>query len=159
MKITSLGLAALTAACTASQGAYAQGAQTVPRCQLGRSNVSVSCVMLGTLHLHEAGTPQGALDIINAAVSIGITTIDTSDVYNSMPGLLGQALALQPGLRERVEIVGKMDIIPSWGGFGFDTGSAYDASTEHLTSVMAQYLTSLNTKYIDVLMLHHQDYL
>jgi len=76
----------------------------VPRCKLGGSDVMVSCVMMGSLHLHEAGSPAGALDKINAALAIGLTTWDTSDVYNSMPELFGAALQLQPGLRERVEV-------------------------------------------------------
>lgn len=79
--------------------------QQVPRCKLGAAtNMDVSCVIMGSLHLHEAGTPQGVLQKIQAAQAVGMTTWDTSDVYNSMPELLGAALQLQPGLREQIEV-------------------------------------------------------
>jgi aryl-alcohol dehydrogenase-like predicted oxidoreductase len=92
---------ALLAACAAAALA---GAQTVPKRKLGASSVDVSSIILGTLHLHEAGDAAGALQKLQAAVALGITTIDTSDVYNQMPELLGAALQLQPGLREQVQV-------------------------------------------------------
>jgi predicted oxidoreductase len=115
---------------------------------------------MGTLHLHEALNASGALTKIQAALSYGLTTWDMSDVYSMMPGLFGQALALQPGLRSQLEIVAKMDIVGALGGsFGFDSGSSYDTSSSHLNDVLEQYLTLLNTAYLDVVLLHRQDYL
>ena len=53
-----------------------------------------------------------------------------------------------------------MDIQPSWpNAFGFDSGSIYDSSAAHLAAAMARFLTALNSSYVDVAMLHHQDYL
>ena len=52
-----------------------------------------------------------------------------------------------------------MDIMGAPGGFGYDTDNYYDASCDHLTSVLSHYLSELATTYVDVLMLHHQDYL
>ena len=106
--------------------ALATAQTTVPRCKLGASDVDVSCVIMGSLHLHEAGSPQGVLDKVNAALALGMDTWDTSDVYNSMPELLGQGLALQPGLREKIKVIAKMDIVGNWPTpFGFDTSSGW----------------------------------
>jgi hypothetical protein len=59
-----------------------------------------------------------------------------------------------------LQIIAKMDIGPAWpNSFGFDSGSIYDSSAAHLQSVMQRYLKALNSNYVDVAMLHHQDYL
>ena len=122
-------------------------AQVVGRCKLGTKGPNVSCIAYGTLHLHEAGSSAAALAIIEANVALGITTFDLSDVYNSEPQLFGAALQLSPGLRDRIEIIAKMDIVPALGGFGFDSSSAYDSSCGHLNAVLATYLSSLATTY------------
>ena len=80
----------------------------VALCSLGPN---VSCISLGTLHLNENGrTPAQALDILQTAVANGVTTIDTSDVYGGGQAvtLLGQAFALSPGFRAKVEIIAKV---------------------------------------------------
>ena len=133
----------------------------VPRCILGPAakGPDVSCIAYGTLHLHEAGNASAALSMIQTAVSLGITTFDLSDVYQQQPELFGAAIQLQPSLRSQIQVIAKMDIVPALGGYGYDTGSAYDSSCTHLTAVVARYLSALATTYIDVLVLHHQDYL
>ena len=132
----------------------------VGRCRLGGpQGPSVSCIALGTLHFAETGNASAVLSVIQNAVSLGITTFDLSDVYAQMPQLFGAALSLQPGLREKIEVIAKMDIVSSLTAFGFDSGSSYDTSTEHLNAVLDKYLTALNTTYIDVVLLHRQDYL
>jgi predicted oxidoreductase len=62
--------------------------------------------------------------------------------------LFGQALALTPGLREKITIVAKMDII---------FPSAIDTTTEHLETTLNWYLSSLKTSYVDVLLLHYSN--
>lgn len=149
-------LALVASALVAGAGAQS----TVPRCKLGASALEVSCVIMGSLHLHETGSPVGALQVINSALALGIDTWDTSDVYRQMPELFGAAIQLQPGLREKLTVIAKMDITGAWpNSFGFDSGSVYDSGAAHLQSVLQRYLTALNTTFVDVAMLHHQDYL
>jgi len=135
----------------------ASQADQVGRCRLGSVGPGVSCIAYGTIHLHEAGSAQVALEAIERAVDAGITTFDLSDVYNSQPELFGAALQLRPGLRERIEVIAKMNIVSR--GWGFDSDSAYDTSPEHLDDVLEKYLTVMNSTYVDVLMFHRQDYL
>ena len=145
----------------AAAALLAGAAALVPRCTLGpgAGGPSVSCISYGTLHMgRDVGTPEGVLALLLAAQAAGITTLDTSDVYSMMPELLGQALQLQPGLREQFEIICKTDIVPALGGtFGFDTGSAYDGSCPHLNAAAARFLAAFNSTYLVVLMFHHMD--
>lgn len=62
--------------------------------------------------------------------------------------LFGQALAMTPGLREKIVIVAKMDII---------FPSAIDTTTEHLQATLDWYLSVLKTTYVDVLLLHYSN--
>lgn len=53
-----------------------------------------------------------------------------------------------PGLRDQITIVAKMDII-------FPT--TIDTSREHLVSTLDWFLSSLQTDYVDILLLHYPD--
>jgi len=111
----------------------------------------VSRIAYGTLHLSEAQNADIALALIENALSLGITTFDLSDVYGGQEKclkLFGQALTMKPGLRAKVEIVAKMDVL-----------NGYDTSREHLEEVFSDYLRYLQTDYVDLLLLHRQDYL
>eukprot|EP01006_Ploeotia_vitrea_P000898 TRINITY_DN103859_c0_g1_i1.p1 TRINITY_DN103859_c0_g1~~TRINITY_DN103859_c0_g1_i1.p1 ORF type:complete len:361 (+),score=18.55 TRINITY_DN103859_c0_g1_i1:22-1104(+) len=120
---------------------------------------SVSRIGLGTLHLGDKisgiSDPQKINEWIQNGLAQGITLIDTADVYPVKGGdagnsakLLGDALALTPGLREKLTIVAKMDII---------FPSSIDTTSEHLTETLDWFLTSLQTSYVDVLLLHYPD--
>jgi len=123
----------------------------VSRIKLSDSGPEVSRIAYGTLHLAEAQTPEKALVLIEQALSLGITTFDLSDVYGGNEKcliLFGQAINLKPGLRAKMEIIAKMDVF-----------NGYDTSTEHLNQIMADYLNYLKTDYVDLFLLHRQDYL
>jgi len=62
--------------------------------------------------------------------------------------LFGEALKLTPGLREKIVIVAKMDII---------FPSTIDTSSNHLTSILNWFLEALGTNYIDIVLLHYQN--
>lgn len=121
---------------------------------------TVSAVGLGTLHLGDKiGGLSNAAKInqwILAAVAEGITLFDTADVYPVKGGtsgdaakLLGEALKLTPGLREKITIVCKTDIAK------FANPSTIDTSDSYLTSQVDWFLSSLQTNYLDILLLHY----
>ena len=60
--------------------------------------------------------------------------------------LLGQAMALTPGLREKFTIVAKMDII---------FPKTIDTSADYLNQQLNWFLASLQTSYVDVVLLHY----
>merc|ERR1712216_713060 len=118
----------------------------------------VGRIAMGTLHLGNSIGMSNAREInlwINAAVDIGITLFDLSDVYpptGGHPGdatpLFGEALAMSPGLREKIQVVAKCDIV----GAGW-----VDASPSYLESKLDWYLEKLHTDYVDIFMLHMPD--
>jgi predicted oxidoreductase len=126
----------------------------VSRVNLTQSGPEVSRIAYGTLHLGEASNAQAVLIIIEHALSLGITTFDLSDVYGhpyeANLKLFGQAINLKPGLRKQIEIIAKMDVA---------LGAGYDTSKAHLESVLSDYLQFLQTDYLDIVLLHRQDYL
>lgn len=119
----------------------------------------VSRIGLGTLHLGDAigglSDPVKINELMVAAVEQGITLIDCADVYPVKGGtsgdsakLLGQAMALTPGLREQLTIVAKMDII---------FPNTIDTSREHLSSTVDWFLDALQTDYLDIVLLHYSN--
>lgn len=137
----------------------AAGAGSVPLikiCEFDDCPV-VSRVGMGALHLGDriSGLSDAAQvnAWINDAYAKGITLFDLADVYPVKGGdagdsavLFGQALALSPGLREKLTLVAKMGII---------FPNAIDTTSQHLTSTLNWYLDVLNTTYVDILVIHY----
>lgn len=120
---------------------------------------SVSRVGLGALHLSDKISGLTDATAVNTwiqqAVSLGINLFDLADVYPVKGGnggdsakLFGEALALTPGLREKLFINAKMGII-------FPT--SIDTTRAHLSSTLDWYLEVLGTTYVDMLMIHYSD--
>lgn len=85
----------------------------------------------------------------------GINLFDCADVYPVKGGtagdsakLFGKALQLTPGLREKLVIVAKTGII---------FPSAIDTSKAHLTQQINWFLESLQTTYVDVMLIHYSN--
>ena len=59
-----------------------------------------------------AGTPQQRLRWIEQCVELGVTSFDHADIYGGyqVEALFGEALALAPALRERLQLVSKCGI-------------------------------------------------
>lgn len=104
-------------------------------------------------------TPQKVLNWMKAHLSHGVTLFDTADVYPVKGGtagdsvkLIGQALALDPTLRPKIQIQAKLDIaafVPPY----------LNTSTAHIVEGVNWYLSSLGTSYVDILLLHYGDVL
>lgn len=117
----------------------------------------VSRIGLGTLHLGDkiGGLPDPVRinEWVRAGVDLGINLLDCADVYPVKGGdagdsaiLLGKALKMTPGLRNKVVIVAKIDLI-------FPT--AVDTSAEHIKAQVDWFLESLQTNYLDIVLLHY----
>lgn len=100
------------------------------------------------------------IELIEQCLELGITTIDTADIYGNYTceALLGEALALKPELREKLEIVTKCGIKLANEDNGVHLNH-YDSSTVHIIESVEQSLKNLQTDYIDVLLLHRPDVL
>ncbi|WP_376708489.1 aldo/keto reductase [Shewanella surugensis] len=100
---------------------------------------------------------QQCLSFIESHLALGISSVDHAHVYGtpSCETLFGQALKLDGGLRDKMEIISKCGIVPS-----SDKGIAhYDLSQQAIMASVDMSLSRLGTDYLDVLLLHRPDFL
>jgi pyridoxine 4-dehydrogenase len=125
--------------------------------QLGRSGLEVSALGLGCMGLSFGlGPPvarQAGIDLIRAAVDLGVTFFDTAEVYGPFTNeeLVGEALA---PVRERVVIATKF-------GFGYKDGKqepgVLNSRPERIRDMVESSLRRLKTDRIDLLYQHRVD--
>ncbi|PRD31060.1 UNVERIFIED_CONTAM: ycsN [Trichonephila clavipes] len=96
---------------------------------------------------------------VEACLAQGITTMDQADIYGgyTAEGLLGAALRAAPGLRDRIEIVTKCDIVAPVGRHAAARVKYYDTSAAHITASVETSLREMATDRIDLLLIHRPD--
>ncbi len=96
---------------------------------------------------------------LEACLDQGITTIDQADIYGDYgaEAVLGGALKAAPGLRDRIEIVTKCDIVAPIGKYNDRRVKYYDTSAAHLTASVEASLANMGTDYVDLLLIHRPD--
>jgi predicted oxidoreductase len=96
---------------------------------------------------------------IEACLEQGITTIDQADIYGDYgaEALLGACLKQAPGLRSRIEIITKCDIVAPCGRYADRRVKYYDTGPAHILSSVEQSLTAMGIDVIDLLLLHRPD--
>jgi predicted oxidoreductase len=120
----------------------------------------LSPVVAGAWRLAEwQWTPQQRLAWIEANLDIGVTSFDHADIYGgySVESLFGEALALRPALRSRMQLVSKCGIqlvCPSRPGHQV---KHYDTSTAHVRASVERSLQALRTDHLDLLLIHRPD--
>jgi predicted oxidoreductase len=133
--------------------------------RIPQTDLDVSRIAYGTWHLGGTwdNTPptaevrERAHRLILTAVEHGINFIDLADIYTRGKSdlLVGEVLAANPGLRDRLILQEKAGIILS----DLETGETgrYEFTYEHLVSALEGSLRRLNTEYVDLLLLHRPD--
>lgn len=103
--------------------------------------------------------PAHVLAKVEACLAQGITTMDQADIYGGYTAetLLGAALKAAPGLRDRVEIVTKCDIVAPVGRHSAARVKYYDTSAAHITASVEASLREMATDRIDLLLIHRPD--
>jgi predicted oxidoreductase len=96
---------------------------------------------------------------IEACLAQGITTMDQADIYGgyTAEAILGAALRRAPGLRDKIEIVTKCDIIAPVGRYADRRVKYYDTSAAHITASVEHSLTAMGIEVIDLLLIHRPD--
>jgi predicted oxidoreductase len=94
-------------------------------------------------------------------LELGITTIDTAEIYGlyEVEKALGEALALTPGLRDKLEIVTKAGIYVPCKYHPERCTAHYNASGARLTKSLDKSLRWLGTDHIDLFLVHRPDWL
>lgn len=104
-------------------------------------------------------SPQERLRWIEGCLDLGITSFDHADIYGgyTVETLFGEALALAPALRRRMQIVSKCGIrLPSPARLG-NVVKHYDTSAAHVHASVDHSLRALRTDHLDLLLIHRPD--
>ena len=124
-------------------------------------DVSLSRIVLGLWRLTDYGdhSPAAIQARIEAALAQGVTTLDQADIYGGYMSeeVLGDALRATPGLRDKVEIVTKCDIVAPMGRYADKPVKYYDTSRAHIESSVDQSLKLMGIDTIDLLLIHRPD--
>ncbi len=106
-------------------------------------------------------SPQQRLTFLKQHIELGITTVDHADIYGNYEceQLFGEALKLDPSVRDQIEIVTKCDINLCSDKFPDRKVNHYDTSAAHIYDSVNNSLARLNVEQLDVLLIHRPDVL
>lgn len=123
-------------------------------------DLSFSQIAYGMWRLDEADdtSPKAVQAKIEACLEQSITTIDQADIYGGYvaEGILGAALK-GTGLRDRIELVTKCDIVIPSGRFPDVRVKHYDTSPEYITASLERSLAEMGVDHVDLLLIHRPD--
>ncbi|GGJ32358.1 aldo/keto reductase [Deinococcus roseus] len=99
---------------------------------------------------------QQRLAWIEQCLERGVSSFDHADIYGnySVEDLFGEALALQPQLRERIQLVSKCGIKLLSDRRPEHRIKSYDYSSTHIRESVENSLKALRTDHLDLLLLH-----
>lgn len=123
--------------------------------------LTLSRLAYGVWRLSEAAdtSAQAVAGRIQACLDQGITTFDHADIYGgySCEALFGAALRAQPGLKARMEIVTKCDIMLLSDQRPDNRVKHYDTSAAHVQASVERSLHNIGVDAIDLLLIHRPD--
>ena len=132
----------------------------MPRLEL-KPGLTLSRLAYGVWRLSEAAdtSAQAVAGRIQACLDQGITTFDHADIYGgySCEALFGAALRAQPGLKARMEIVTKCDIMLLSDQRPDNRVKHYDTSAAHVQASVERSLHNIGVDAIDLLLIHRPD--
>jgi aryl-alcohol dehydrogenase-like predicted oxidoreductase len=119
-------------------------------------DLSVGAIGLGCMGMTAAYNPddrdeQRCIRVLRRAAEIGVTLIDTADVYGPFTNeeLVGRGLE---GIRDRVVLATKVGLTP-----GTDGPHQRDGRPEHIRRSIDESLRRLRTDHVDLYQLHRVD--
>jgi predicted oxidoreductase len=132
------------------------------RVKLAPRGLEFSRMVYGTWRLlGTKPTPQEINRRLHACLELGITTIDTAEIYGlyEVEQMLGAALALSPGLRDKLELVTKAGIYVPCAHHPACRTAHYDATGPHLRQSLEKSLRLLGTDHVELFLVHRPDWL
>ena len=120
----------------------------------------LSPIVAGAWRLADWGwTPRQCLAWIEGNLDLGLTSFDHADIYGGyhVETLVGQALALKPELRQRMQLVSKCGIKLVNAARPGHAIKHYDTSLAHLRASVEHSLKALHTDHLDLLLIHRPD--
>ncbi len=118
--------------------------------------------ILGSMRFGDWGarlSPDAVADLLEAALDLGIDTLDLADIYggHTTNALVGAAFAARPGLRARLKLIAKIGIVMANSPGNARGVQYYDLSVAHLGRALDATLAALGVEYVEMLMLHRFD--
>lgn len=101
-------------------------------------------------------TSDELLTFAKEIMDLGMTTIDTADIYGGYgcEEAFGKALAKDKGLREKLTIITKCGIIIPTKNRPEYTSHYYNQSRKHIIESAERSLKYMHTDYLDLLLIH-----
>lgn len=122
--------------------------------------LKMSKIALGFWRLNDWGmTSEKLLEYLEKAIDLGVTTFDHADIYGhyTCEKMFGEALALKPKLRAKIQIVSKVGIKLVSKNMPENTYHCYDTSYEHIIKSVEKSLKNLKVDYLDLVLIHRPD--
>jgi predicted oxidoreductase len=133
---------------------------TLSNLDLAPSGPQVSQLALGTWHLTSWGLADTELlDFLYGTLDLGFTTVDLADIYGdyATEEVFGRALALEPSLRHRLQLVTKCGIKLVSSRRPAHRLKHYDTGRGHIVASAENSLRALGTDHLDLLLIHRPD--
>lgn len=130
------------------------------RIQIAPQGPEFSRIVLGLWRLSSwQMSPAERVQFLQAALDLGITTIDQADIYGDYTSetLLGEAFALAPELRQQFQIVTKCGIQFPSAQRPHQQAHIYNTSAAHIIASAENSLRSMQIEKIDLLLIHRPD--
>ena len=122
-----------------------------------RDKLQLSRLVHGVWRLNDWNLDdQELLSLLKQTIELGITSFDHADIYGdySCEEIFGNALRLDPGLRNQMEIITKCGINLLSSKFPERKVKYYDYSYDHIVGSAENSLKNLGTDRIELLLLH-----
>jgi aryl-alcohol dehydrogenase-like predicted oxidoreductase len=126
---------------------------------LGRTNLTVSRICLGTMHFGRVTSEEESFAIMDRALEMGINFFDTANVYGSPTGrteeVIGRWMAQGGGRRGRIVLATKVfgDMVRDREVPNEERGISVYKVRKHLEDSLRR----LSTDHVDLYQVHHID--
>ncbi|CDG80907.1 aldo/keto reductase [Janthinobacterium agaricidamnosum] len=133
---------------------------TSPRSKTSNNGPELSRIVAGMWRIGDWNmSVQQRITFIEQCIALGVTTFDHADIYGGYQAeaLFGEALAAQPGLRQKMQLVSKCGIKLLSPQRPEHTIKHYDTSAAHIIASAENSLRELQTEQLDLLLIHRPD--
>lgn len=102
---------------------------------------------------------QARLAIVERYIELGVYSMDHADIYGGYQceTLFGEALALQPSLRDNIQLISKCGIKLVTDNTPDNYLNHYDTRRQHIIQSAETSLQNLQTDHLDLLLIHRPD--
>jgi len=134
------------------------------RVEIGPRGPRCSRLVYGTWRILDdaaGATPEALAARLETCAELGVTTIDTAEVYGGyeVEERLGAALRARPGLRDKLQLVTKCGIYVPVPRHPERKVAHYNATRDRIVKSAEKSLRLLGTDRLDVLLVHRPDWL